>query len=52
MIKHSGNHQDFIERNYKRWEKGVDKLDVLYITAQEAAVDYVRHGNIKTVEGT
>jgi|TARA_R110000851_G_scaffold90253_2_gene196881 hypothetical protein len=38
IAQHGANHQSFIERNLARWEGGFDKLDLFYITAQEAGV--------------
>ncbi|AZG33998.1 DUF5677 domain-containing protein [Shewanella psychromarinicola] len=38
IAQHGANHQSFIERNLARWEGGFDKLDLFYITDQEAGV--------------
>lgn len=33
---HRENHQSFIDRNIQRWSAGIDQLELLYITSQEA----------------
>lgn len=43
LEEHRKNHQDFIDRNFTRWEAGLDQLELLYITSQEAAHSFQEH---------
>jgi hypothetical protein len=41
--QHRKNHQGFIDRNCIRWGAGLDQLELLYITSQEAALNFQEH---------
>lgn len=43
LSEHHINHQEFMVRNCKRWESGLDQLELLYITSQEAAFCFQKH---------
>lgn len=43
LEEHRKNHQDFVDRNSSRWESGLNQLELLYVTSQEAGKYFQEH---------